>query len=72
MLGAAAIAAGCSVEGGEALPEESVGEVSEALMCAGDSKFKTEATLAAVVAKELGRWGAATGPLQRPGGAASR
>jgi hypothetical protein len=55
VLGAAAIAAGCSVES-EGLPEESVGEVSEALVCSGDSKYKTEATLAAVVAKEIGRW----------------
>jgi hypothetical protein len=55
VLGAAAIAAGCSVET-EGPPAEGVSEVSEALMCSGDSKFKTEATLAAVMAKELGRW----------------
>jgi hypothetical protein len=55
VLGAATIAAGCSVET-EALPEEGVSEINEALICAGDKKFKTEATLAAVVANELGRW----------------
>lgn len=55
MLGAAAIAAGCSVET-EAPADESLSEVSESLMCSGDKKYKTEATLAAVVAKEIGRW----------------
>ena len=55
MLGATAIAAGCSVEPGE-VPEDNLSEISEELMCSGDAKFKTEATLAAVVAREIGRW----------------
>lgn len=54
-MGATSLGVGCSAEAGQS-PVEEVGEVSQALVCSGESKYKTEAGLAAAVAIEIGRW----------------